>query len=95
MISKLPNFRLSLLGKELTPIQSVKDLGVTFDCNLNFNEHVLNIISSCMSSLGQISRVKHALKKELLIIIINSLVLSKSCILLLLGLIQYHRSKHT
>ena len=77
MIAKIPDFRLSLLGKELIPAQSVKELGITFDCNLNFNEHILNITASCMSSLGQISRVKYAFKKELLIMIINDLVFSK------------------
>ena len=30
MISKVPDFRLSLLGKELIPVQTAKDLGVTF-----------------------------------------------------------------
>ena len=77
IISKLPDFQLSLLGKKLIPAQTVKDLGVTFDKNFNFNEHILKTVSSCMSSLGQISRVKHVLKKELLVTVINSLVFSK------------------
>ena len=77
MISKLPDIQLSLLGKKLIPAQTVKDLGVTFDKNLNFNEHILKTVSSCMSSLGQIGRVKHVLKKELLVTVINSLVFSK------------------
>ena len=34
MISKVPDFRLSLLGKELIPVQSAKGLGVTFDPSL-------------------------------------------------------------
>ena len=37
----------------------------------------MKTVSSCMSSLGQISRVKHVLKKELLVTVINSLVFSK------------------
>ncbi len=77
MVSKLPKFQLSLLGKELFPAQFVKDLGVTFDRNLNFNEHILKTVSSCMSSLGQISWVKHVFKNELLVTVINSLVFSK------------------
>ena len=31
MISKLQDFRLTLLVKELLPVDSVKDLGVVFD----------------------------------------------------------------
>ncbi len=51
MLAKLPDFRLSLLGKELTPASSVKDLGVKFDPTLSFNDHILSTVSSCKSSL--------------------------------------------
>ena len=77
MIAKLPEFRLSLLGKELEPSEFVKDLGVILDKNLTFNEHIIKTVSSCVSALGQISRVKHAFRKDTLITIINSLVFSK------------------
>ena len=76
-ISKVPDFRLSLLGKELIPVQSAKDLGVTFDPSLSFNCHIVKTISSCMSSLVQINRVKHVLDKSLLTLIIRSIVFSK------------------
>ena len=58
LLSKLPDFQLTLLGKKLIPAQTVKDLGVTFDRNLNFNEDILKTVSSCIPGLGQISRVK-------------------------------------
>ena len=77
MTERLPQFHLSLLGKELVPTQSVKDLGVTFDKNLTFNNHIVNTVFSCMSALGQISRVKHVFKEDLRITIINALVFSK------------------
>ena len=78
MVAKLPEcFHLSLLGKQLTPNEATKDLGVTFDRNLNFNEHIIKVTAQCMSALGQINRVKHAFSKELLITIIYSLVFSK------------------
>ena len=74
---KLPEFHLSLLGKDLIPVPTVKDLGVTFDKNLTFNDHIAKTVSSCMSTLGLINRVKHVFKKELLVMIINALVFSK------------------
>ena len=76
MLEKLPEFHISLLGKELVPADFVKDLGVTFDKYLTFNEHTINTVSSCISTLAQISRVKHIFKNEL-ITIINALVFSK------------------
>ena len=60
MLAKLPEFRISLLGKDLTPSKSVKDLGVTFDPVLSFDDHILSTVSSCNSTLGQINRAKHA-----------------------------------
>ena len=77
MTERLPQFHLSLLGKELVPTQSVKDLDVTLDKNLTFNNHVVNTVSFCMSALRQISRVKHIFKEDLRIAIINALVFSK------------------
>ena len=77
MTERLPQFHLSLLGKELVPTQSVKDLGVTFDKNLIFNNHIVNPVSSCMSALGQISRGKHVFKEDLRMTIINALVFTK------------------
>ena len=78
MVAKLPECsQLSLLGKALTPNESIKDLGVTFGRNLNFNEDIIKVSAQCMSALGKINRVKHVFNKELLITIINSLVFSK------------------
>jgi len=59
------------------PTGSVKYLGVTFDPNLNFDKHIVTTVSSCMSILSQINRIKHIFSKDLLIIIINALVFSK------------------
>ena len=73
----LPDIRLSLLGKELTPEHVVKDLGVIFDSNLTFHEHIVKTVSTCFSSLAQINRVKHVFDRSTLITIINTLVFSK------------------
>ena len=70
-LQNLPDIRLSLLGKELTPVHNLKVLGMTFDLSLT----VLN--SSCFSSLAQINRVKHVFDRSTFITIINTLVFSK------------------
>ena len=38
--SKLLIFKLSLLGKDINPAQSVKDLGVIVDPTLSFDNHI-------------------------------------------------------
>ena len=40
MVPKAEDFRVTLLGKEITPVESAKDLGVLLYSNLTFNDHV-------------------------------------------------------
>ena len=77
MIAKIPNFNLSLLGKDLVPTRCARDLGVIFDDQLTFSDHAAKTVSSCMSSLTKINRAKHAFDKDLLVTIIKGLVFSK------------------
>ena len=67
----------SLLGKDLVPTRCARDLRVIFDDHLTFSDHTVKTVSSCMSSLAQINRAKHAFDKDVLITIIKGLVFSK------------------
>ena len=51
--------------------KAARDLGVTLDSNLTYNEHIVSTVSSCISRLGQINRVKHFFGKRASIIILN------------------------
>ena len=77
LVSKLPDVTVSFLGQQLCPVSSAKDLGVTLDSGLTFNNHISSLSSSLLSSLCQISRVHHLFPKEVLSIMINSFVFSK------------------
>ena len=77
MSSKLLDFKLSPLGKDINPAQSVKDFGVISDPTLSFDNHISILISSCMSKLSQISRIRFVFDKQLLETITNALVFSK------------------
>ena len=54
MLPKIPDD----LSKEITSSKSAKNLGVTMDCNLMYDEHVTRVTSKCIGSLCQINRVK-------------------------------------
>ena len=80
MLQNMPadlDLHVTLLGKELCLVVSVKDLGVHMDATISFDEHITSITSSCLSSLSQINRVKHLLDRNTLLNIINALVFSK------------------
>ena len=44
MVSKVEDFRLNLLGKEITPATVAKDLGVILDPCLTYNDHSFNSV---------------------------------------------------
>ena len=81
LIPKLPsNITVPFLGQDLVPVTSAKDLGVTIDANLTFDDHIASLTSlasSLLSKLVQINRVRHLFAKEVMCIILNSLVFSK------------------
>ena len=52
-------------------------LELTWDPQLSYDEHISKTVSSCVSCLCQINRVKHAFDKKTLKLVINALVFSR------------------
>ena len=77
MLRKLQDITLSLLGKDLLPSKTAKDLRLLLNPHLLYKNHIIKTVSSYMSSLGEINRVKHAFDRRTLIIVMNTLVFSK------------------
>ena len=78
MLKRVPkDFHITVLGRKITPVPFAKDLEVIMDSELSYNNHISNIVSTCIASLCQINRVKHILDYQTLIIIINALIFSK------------------
>ena len=69
---------LNFLGNTIKPILSAKDLGVIFDAHLTYDLHITNLMSSYMSKLRQINRVKDRFDCDTLTLIIESLVIASS-----------------
>ena len=64
----------TFLGKAIRPVQNVKDLGLTMDPTLSFDEHIKQVVSSSMKKLHQINRIKHLFTPHILEMIIQSCV---------------------
>ena len=78
MLLRLPkDFHVTLLGKEVTPSNSARDLGIEMDATLNLDEHITNTVSSCSASLCQINRIKHIFDSKSLENVIHALVFSR------------------
>ena len=76
LVSKLQHVTVPFLGQELTPLSSDKDLGIILDSNLPLSEHISTLAFSLLSNLCEISRVRHLFTKDVLNIILNSLIFS-------------------
>ena len=77
MLQRLPkDFQVTLLGKEVTPSNSARDLGIEMNATLSFDEHITNTVSSCFASLCQINRVKYLFDSKSLENVIHTLVFS-------------------
>ena len=74
---KCQYFERGRSGQTSGPVASVKDLGITLDSYLNFNDNVYTFTSSLLSMLCQIGRVRHLFTKPVLSTILNSLIFSK------------------
>ena len=74
---KCQYFERGRSGQTSGPVASVKDLGITLDSYLNFNDNVYTFTSSLLSMLCQISRVRHLFTKPVLSTTLNSLIFSK------------------
>ena len=71
------DFHVTLLGKEVTPSNSARDLGIEMDATLSFDENIANTVSSCFASLCQINRIKHLFDSKSLENVIHALVYSR------------------
>ena len=77
MTSKLHEFHLSLLGKDISPVQSARDLGVILDPNSTFVNHTTTSVPKGITRLAQINRVRHCWDKNTLLTVRHALVFSK------------------
>ena len=77
MSSHPVDFSVSFMGRTLTPVDSARDLGVIMDSYVTYDNHISYLVSPCLSKLVQINRVKKSFDKDILMLIISSLVFSK------------------
>ncbi|WP_419650303.1 reverse transcriptase domain-containing protein, partial [Thiolapillus sp.] len=74
---------------------SVKNLGVTFDCHLTMKTHVSNLVRSANFELRRISSIRHLLSTDATKTLVSAFVLSRLdyCNSLLFGCPQYLLNK--
>ena len=75
--SKVLSSSISFRGNNIAPSSHVRNLGVTFDCNLSFTQHISNVCRSSFHQIRQLRQVRSSLDTTSTIILANALVTSK------------------
>ena len=73
----LPHFPINILGNRVSPPQSVKNLGVVFDSNFTFSDHVSQVIKSTRVHARDLYRIRPLLDLQTSVLLANALVSSR------------------
>ena len=73
----LPHFPINILGNQVSPAQSVRKLGLVFDSNFNFSNHVSQVIKSTRVHARELYRIHPLLDLNTSVLLVNALVSSR------------------
>ena len=73
----LPHFAINILGNQISPAQSVRNLGVVFDSNFNFSNHVSQVIKSTRVHARDLYRIRPLPDLNTSVQLANALVSSR------------------
>ena len=72
----LPHFPINILGNPVSTAQSVKNLGVVYDSNFTFSDHVSQVIKSTRFHARDLYRIRPLLDLKTTVLLANALVSS-------------------
>ena len=75
--SLAPNFPVPLLQNNISPSVEVKNLGVIFDSDNSFDNHVAKVCRACYCHLRDLRRIRKFLSNETAILLANAMVSSR------------------
>ena len=73
----LPTGIIRINNTPITPVSSVRNVGVHIECDTAMKNHVTTVVRSCFAALRQIRSVRRSLPRHALITLIRALVVSK------------------
>ena len=71
------HFPVSILGSLLHPVDSVRNLGVLFDADFSFSEHIKRTCKACFLQMRDLRRIRKYLTSEVAVLAANALVSSR------------------
>ncbi len=88
------DFTIQLSSSTITPLRSVRNLGVIFDEQLTFKEHIAKTTRSCRFALHNIRKIRPFLTEHAAQLLVQALVISSLyiCNALLAGLPSHNQT---
>ena len=74
--SLIQKFPTQLLGNSISPTNTVKNLGVTFDSGNTFTSHITKVCHACYYHLKDLRRIRKFLSVETAALLANSMISS-------------------
>lgn len=68
---------INIQGQSVEQVKEARNLGISFDSLLRFENHVLNVVKSCFFRLKLLYKIRNFLKQEIRIKVCESIILSK------------------
>ena len=75
-LKNIPSYSVRVLGSNIFPSKSVRNLGISMDRNLTMSTQISKTIQTCFTSLRQIRSIKGCLTKDSLKTLASASVLS-------------------
>ena len=72
-----PHFLINILGNQVSPAQSIKNIRVVFDSNYTFFDHVSQVIKSTRVHVRDLYRIRPLLDLKTSVLLANALVSSR------------------
>ena len=76
-LSKISKDNLVIQGAKISPLDSVRDLGVIIDCKLTMEDHVNSVVKSCFFQLRQLGSIRRSLPTDARKALVHSFVASR------------------
>ena len=64
-LQSLPNIKIKINGVRITPVSSLKYLGIFLDCYLNGSAHCFQLLTKLQRAVGMIAKTRHYLKDDI------------------------------
>jgi len=74
---QLPSSTFQFSGASVSPVKSVRDLGIHIDSDLSMRTHILRTVSRCFGALRQLRQIRRSVPTATLQMLVVRLVLSR------------------